>query len=30
MLARIGYEHINMGTFMGLYEIAEFSTISKD
>ena len=30
MLARIGYEHKNMGTFMGLYEIVKFTEIIQD
>ena len=30
MLARIGYEHLNMGTLVGLYEIVEFSKLTKE
>jgi hypothetical protein len=30
MLARIGYEHINMGTLLGLYEIVKLSKITKE
>jgi hypothetical protein len=30
MLARIGYEHKNEGTLVGLYEIVKFTEITKD